>query len=630
MKYTNAQPTFNLNSTWHCNFYVANGRLEWYIVEKPTLVTQTVDFPVSLPFDAVISRAWLSFGVGTPASGTALLTVNGQNGKDGEVSVEGVSGETTTLSVVFQFRANGAVYQDTQTHSGSMTITAPTLHIEYNSVSEGGGDNPLPDSDVVVSLSELNGVQLPRLLDKTFREVARITPDNLSISLKLHPLSTATMRMPTDGPDVKPRDFVELFTPHGSAGIFRASETSARYGHRGMKTVYLEHAFATLSDSLAIGTLAMSAPVATVISTLLNGQNEPLWALGDCEVPDDYELIYEYSFQNLLQAIVGVLELLPGDYALEFDTTRLPFLVHVRLMPDDDDCELRMNRNLQSAELTMDSSELCTRVIPFGAGEGTDRVTLTNLIGSQHMDSPNVDMWGYVSRTFTKNDIFDALTLRDVAQRYLDRHDKPLTSVTVDGMELYEATGETFDRFRLGRRCRLALPDYGLTMHERVIALHWRDVYGNPESVEVTLANRLRDASDEIAELMREATNSKLLGGSVETIEETSRAGDITPGSPYVQSFNLTGYGNVLNVRIAYTCTPDSGGSAECIVSVDGNEVDTSSNVGSTIDITRYLAADENGVPLVGEHKVRLQPKTTNTTTSTVSCTVTIKQINKR
>lgn len=630
MIYTNVQPTHRMSSTWQCAYGERNGRMEWYIASGPTAASVNITFDVALPFDAVIKRTWLTMSLNSPLTGAAYRRVNGISiPSSGEVDVEGIERTTTSFEAVFSFKVNGAVYQDVETHSGTLVITDPTLHIEYESTST-PDDGPDSESEIIISRPEDSGLQLPRLLDKEFHEVTRVAPISMRMNLKLHPLSTATMRVPMDGSEIKVRDFMELFTPHGSAGLFRVTETGTQYGGKGIQTVYLEHALATLSDSLALGTQAMSAPVATVISTLLEGQNEQLWALGDCEVPEDYELIYEYSYQNLLQAIMGLTDLLPGDYAWEFDTTQRPFLMHLRIMPEDDSCECRMNRNLTSAELTMDGSSLCTRIFPFGAGEGTDRVTLTHLIGSQHMDSPNTAIWGYVSRTFTQEDIFDALTLRDVAQRYLDRHDHPLVSVTMDAVDLYEATGETFDRFRLGRRCRLALPEYGIAMHERVIATEWADVYGSPESVRVTLANRIRDASDEIAELMREATSSKLLGGTVETVEETSRAGEITPGSPFVHTFQITGYGNVLNVRTAYTCKPDAGGLAECIVSVDGNEVDTTSNLGSTIDITRYLATDENGVPLVGDHKVRLQPKTMNDETSTVSNTVTIKQIKKR
>lgn len=613
-----------MTSVWRCAYGYRNGRMEWYIYSAPTAVSQTITFEVSLPFDAVITRTWLTMELSTPSTGSAYRRVNGVSiPSSGEVDVEGITAETTAYEAVFTFKANGAVYQDVELHEGRLTIVDPTLHIEYTSVSN-PDENPEEGPSLIISRPLDTGVQLPRLLDGSFREVARIDPAKLKLTMKLHPLSTATMTVPPGEPEVKVKDFFELFSPHGSVGIFRVTEVETSYGYRAGQTVYLEHAFGTLADSLALGTQAMSAPVKTVIATLLESQNVRHWVLGDCEVPEDYELIYEYSYDNLLQAIIHLTEMLPDGYAWEFDTRQHPFVMHLRAMPEADACECRLSRNLTTARLTIDGSSLCTRVFPFGAGEGTDRMTLTNLIGSQHMDSPNAAVWGYVSRTFTQEDIYDALTLRDVAQRYLDRHDHPMVSVALDAMDLAEATGEAFDSFHLGRVCRLTLPDYGVTMRERVIITEWPDVYGSPEQVTVTLANRIRDASDEIAELMREATNSKLLGGKVESDATTNYNSSVTQGSSLVHYFDITGYGNTIAVIAEYTAS-----SGTCRVNVDSLvDVPTAEAQTGYINIMPYLKADENGVPVEGEHYVQFFAASAGTIS--VSSKVTVKKIEKR
>lgn len=623
MIFSSMHPSVSLSSTWMCapRYY---GTVEWYIHTGPTAASATVSFDVVLPFDAVIKRAWLTMGLNSPLTGSAYKHMNGAKiPASGEMDVEGIEASTTRFDAVFSFRANGAVYQNTEIHESVLTITDPTLHIEYTSVSH--PDEEPEGPDVIVGRPLDSGVQLPRLLGKDFREVARIAPVKLALTLNLPPLSKATMNVPPGEHEIKVRDFLELFSPHGSAGLFRVTEVATSYGSKGGQTVYLEHAFGTLADSLAIGTQSMSAPVATVIATLLETQNERHWVLGDCEIPEDYELIYDYSYDNLLQAITNLTKHFPDGYAWEFDTTRYPFVMHLRKMPDDDSCECRMNRNLTSATLTIDASSLCTRVLPFGAGEGTDRMTLTNLTGSQHLDSPNAEVWGYVSRTFTAEDIYDAITLRDVAQRYLDRYDHPLVSVRMDAMDLARATGESFDRFRLGRVCRLALPDYGVTMRERVIQTKWPDVYGKPQKVDVTLANRIRTASDEIAELMREATNSKILGGQVITTTKEGFNDEVTPTAVFIQYFDVEGYGNLISVIAEYTAS--EGG--YCTMNVDGiNVVPAEEAQSLRVNVTKYLKADENGVPVVGRHYVSYAATVSGPIT--VSGKLTIKTIEKR
>lgn len=630
MIYSNKQASVGLNSAWRCTYAYYGSWYEWKLLAPPSSDSRDVTFAVSLPFDAVIKRVWMTMGISPPISGSAFQRVNGISiPSSGEVELpkDAFTAETTSYEAVFSFRANGAVYPDPNLHEARLTLVDPTLHIEYTSVSQ--PDDEEQGETVIVSRPLDTGVQLPRLLDKNFREVARIDPSNMQLKIKLDPLSGATMRAPMTEPAVKVGDFLELFSPHGSVGIFRVIEVETEYGGNEY-TAYMEHAIGLLADSLAIGTQSMQAPVAAVFATLLETQNVRHWVLGDCEVPEDYELVYEYSYDNLLQAVTTLTKSLPPEYMWEFDTTVHPFVMHLRKLPEGHGCEGRLSRNLESAALTVNRQDLCTRLIPFGAGEGTDRVTLSALIGSQHIDSPTAETWGLVSRTITASDVFDAPTLKLVAERYLERYGDPLVSVTMDAVDLYKATGEKLDYFRNGALCRLALPDYGVVMEERVIQVVWPNVYGNPEEVNVTLANRIRDAADEIAELMREAKNIKLLGGTVETVEKTARAGSITPGSPFVQTFDVVGYGNLLNVKTAYRCVTSSGEEVSCHVSVDGNAVEESEAAAKVVDITKYLAKDEAGVPTVGQHRVAIQPATLNTVVSDVDNTITIKQIGKR
>lgn len=629
MIYSNKQASVGLTSSWRCVYYYYGSWYEWKLLDTPSTAGRTVTFDVSLPFDAVVKRVWMTMGIVRPLSGSAFQRVNGIGiPSSGEVEIpkENFTAETTSYEAVFSFRANGTVFQDPNLHEATLTIVDPTLHIEYDSENEGTED----DDTTIVRRDTDIGVQLPRLLGAGYRETDRLKAVSLRLEMNIDPKHRAVLKLPIDGAEVRVGDFVELFSPHGSAGLFRATEVQKNYGMPEGRTVYLEHAIGTLADSLAIGTQSMQAPVATVFATLLETQNVRHWVLGDCEAPEDYELVYEYSYDNLLQAVTTLTKSLPPEYMWEFDTTRHPFVMHLRKLPEGNGCEMRMRRNLSRAHLTIDRNALCTRIIPFGAGEGKDRVTLTGLIGSQHIDSPTASTWGLVSRTITADDVFDAPTLKIVAERYLERYGNPLVSVTMDASDLSQATGEKLDYFRNGALCRLAMPDYGVTMEERVVQVIWPDVYGTPERVDVMLANRIRDAADEIAELMREATNMKLLGGKVETVTKSSSSGGITPSSPFVQSFDVESYGNLLNVRIDYRCVTSWKEEVSCNISVDGNSVDSKEAAAKRVDITKYLDSDENGVPLVGKHTVSLQPATQLSVQSEVSNTVTIKQIGKR
>lgn len=633
MTYEITLDTVQLTSSWRCAYQMVNGTLQWVLVSSPSAASKTITFPVELPANAVVSRAVLQVSFGSsPLTGAAYRRVNGTAiPADGIVQLTGITADTTTWDAEFTFRANGAIYQDTNLHSAVLELLTPTLTVEYDideSAEPDDPDAPTPP-EYAPATAHTGSARLPRLL-RNGQEVARLLPIKLSIDLNLDPLSSAQMDLPEDQPEVLVRDFLELYSPDGSVGIFRATETEGgRYGG-GIQKIWLQHGLCTLSDDILPGNDVLTAPIRQLFATLLNAQTVVYWQLGDCDIPEDVEMVYQKSYENLLSAFTSCTAKLPDGYAWETDQTVFPWLLHLRAMPDDDACECRLTRNLQSATVTVETSNLCTRVYAFGAGDGgTDRLTLEPLLGQPYIDAESAGTWGIVSRTITSDEIYDALTLQDVAERYLSKYSAPMTSIKLDAFDLYTATGEPFDRFWLGRVCRVPMPQYGTVIRERVVAIRWPDVFGSPEGVEVTLANRLRDASDEIAELLRDATSGKLIGGTVEAKSITNNNEEVEAISPMVTYFDLTGYGNVLSLMISYTAKDlDTGDAAKCNVSVDGNPVPTTLTDTGTFEAVRYLGVDEAGVPPIGQHNVSIAAR--GQAYLAVSATITIKTIEKR
>lgn len=635
MIYTNTQGDITLTSSWNCHTTnLGGGQLVYKIVRGPTSSSASITFDVAIPQGAYIKRIWLSMTTNAPLGGAAYKMVNGHYIPPSgivELDRDILTPSDTTYEAAFSYKSNGVVFEDYNEHTAYFYIYAPTLNVEY--LAEGEEDTGI-DSEPDYSNTSDNDPSdgrffLPRLLDANLVEVDRLHPDSMSLELNLHPLSTARMHLPYTETKVKMRDFVELFAPSGSVGVYRAGSVETDYG-RG-QTVHLEHALTTLADSLAIGMQAMSGNVAAVFATLLECQTVKHWVLGDCDVPVDYEMVYEYTNDNLLKTLIRLYELLPEGYALEYNTRRYPFVLHIRAMPEDAFCECRLSRNLSSAVVTMEDSDLCTRVYAYGAGEGTDRITLSGLTGQEYMDADTIDAWGVVAKTFTEEDIYDAITLRDVAEIYLEAHKNPTMSVKLDAIDLYAATGEELDRFRLGRMCRLPLNQYNTIMYERVISKNYPDVYRKPDKVTITLASKIKDTSDEIADMMREATRSKLLGGSVETEEITSSTSGIYVENPYGQTFEVKEYGNLIAVRLTYSCKKS--GTAEevsCRVYVDGTLLPDSADVGGTVDILKYLEKDANGIPTVGDHTITLSPKSSTGVQHYVSTRIIIKTIEKK
>lgn len=96
-------------------------------------------------------------------------------------------------------------------------------------------------------------VRLPRLLDSQMEEVARLAPTQLSLEWTLAPLSLAEMLLPRGERQVTCGDWVELYTPDESAGIFRVTAVETELGWGGGQRVWLEHGLGALADHVIVG-----------------------------------------------------------------------------------------------------------------------------------------------------------------------------------------------------------------------------------------------------------------------------------------------------------------------------------------------------------------------------------------
>ena len=469
----------------------------------------------------------------------------------------------------------------------------------------------------------MTDIRLPRLLDDHLQETARLHPVSLQLHLTLSPPSTANMVLPGDAPAVYVRDLIELYDEQGSAGIFRVMAVEETVGRT--RTVSLTHSLITLADTV-IPAQGYMGTVRDTMQHLLSQQHKIRWALGDVEAPADLTVIFACEYVNLLEAMQTLLGLLPEGYALAFEQSGSTWLIHLRALPDTPDCEGRLYRNVSSVSLEMDGRQLCTRVFPFGAEVDHQRINLTPLTGTDYLDAPSADH--PISRTFESDLIFDVPTLHSVAEMYLARHAQPETTITVDALDLSAATEESLDAFHLGKMCRIALPDFSMTLQQRIIAIDKPDVFGAPGQATLTLATRTKPINEaaEIDELVRLVTASKLLGGTVTQEEDTNRAYG-SYQSPVVHYFDVEDWAAVLDVRIRYQL--DAGASLRD-VRIDGFFPREDEWKNSSFSAMPYLKRDALGQIAQGQHWVSFLPYGSSSTTSVgVSSTVTMTVIDK-
>lgn len=344
-------------------------------------------------------------------------------------------------------------------------------------------------------------VKMPVLLDSTLRGGVPLHPSAFSATIKLEPVSTASLILPLDDADVGVRSFVRLYGPDDTLGVFRVTSVQTVCGKS--QEITLEHAVCTLEDSVTPEDAEYKGSFRSVLQKILNNQTKKRWTLGTVAVPDSEEYTLKCSELTLLQAVLDALEYVDG-YALEYDQSSVPWKINVVRLSSTAKSECRMSRNADYVSISRDDAELVTRVYSDKLPDGK-------------MDGTTIDTWGVISRHLSIPDGVKEEQAKSYARKYLDIHKNPAVSVEIEAARLVELTGDEFDRFALGDMCNVVLHQWGFTLKERIVAMHYPDMLSMPDAVTLTLSTPPRSLPQIVAE------NRRRSGGASRAAEEAQK-----------------------------------------------------------------------------------------------------------
>ena len=324
----------------------------------------------------------------------------------------------------------------------------------------------------------------------------KVPVEALSLTLKERE-STASMT-PADMEGITTESWFLDDTEPGAGVVWRVRSIGTAYATN-TPTVQLEHAISTLKDRILFGETTpetisggSTCTARQAVEYILRQQGD--WVLGQF----DYSVTNAYKFDgdslfDCLEAVTDTLD----DPWWSFDMSRYPFRLNITRRSSGVESELRCGRNLRTITKTIDRSGMYTRFYPIGKDD-------LHLAGTPYVER-NTNLYGVVEHTETDTSRETDGELRSWANEKLARHAEPVVNIEVEGLELVESTGEALDRLRLGRMCRVPLPEFGTTITERIVSLTYQDTIHQPEVVRITLANNRDDVTRIIAENMKSA-----------------------------------------------------------------------------------------------------------------------------
>ena len=334
------------------------------------------------------------------------------------------------------------------------------------------------------------------------------TPESMSLSLEER-TSSASMTMGPDAPEISVGDWVKDETEPGKGIVWRVKTVDEAVETR-TRTVQLEHVVQSLKDRVLFGEVKpgtitgnandKSCSARQAAAYAIARQDD--WKLGDTPVNPTNP--YSFNGENIYAALEMISSSM-ADVQWEYDLSAHPFTLHIRKQPASGFTgEMRMSRNITTMRRQIDRSRMYTRIYPIGKD---------NLhIGGEYL-SKNEGTWGIVCKVETDQTKEDEAQLRSWAQEKLNRHCEPLVTITITGLDLSRATGEALDKITLGKRCRVPLPDKGITITERVTKLQWSDKIKKPDEFTVTMANNTEDIASIVNRIQEEVSSGRGGGG---------------------------------------------------------------------------------------------------------------------
>ena len=300
--------------------------------------------------------------------------------------------------------------------------------------------------------------------------------------------------------------------------VWRARNISRAY-HSDTSTIQLEHIINVLRDTIIFGEVktedisawagkdkkAKKVSARDAVRYALHFQND--WVLGTFDYDDE---VNPYAFDG--ETVYDALEYVSAsleDAFWSYDMTTYPFTLNITnnnssKLPKNSQSIMRAGRNLNTITRNIDKSGMYTRFYATGKDDlkmefGKDKTPYRDR---------NTTKYGIIEHAEQDNSLTTQEQLQFWALTKLRKHDAPVVTIDVDGLELADATGESVDRFTLGMLCRVPLPEFSTTIEEKIVGLSYSDKKNQPESVKVSLSNKREDVTKIIAQQTQAARRS--------------------------------------------------------------------------------------------------------------------------
>lgn len=240
------------------------------------------------------------------------------------------------------------------------------------------------------------------------------------------------------------------------------------------KDVACEGALAYLNDTHTRRWKLTNQTPAQVLTYLLNQHNAKVDAtrkiyLGTVTVTQPITI--DTNYETTLGAIVSkVHNVLGGDIRVR-ETAGILYLDCLTAIGANNGTVIKLGYNMRDLIEEWDPSEIITRLIPLGYGEGINQLGISVVNGGiEYLDNAaSIATYGVIEGVVTNKDIQDAATLKVYGNTVLGQKNQPRLTISTSSLDLSVLAGHEGEKYGNGDTLEIINSVMGIDVLARVI-----------------------------------------------------------------------------------------------------------------------------------------------------------------
>ncbi len=445
----------------------------------------------------------------------------------------------------------------------------------------------------------MGNANIPQVFDQSMKRLCFLDKAiRIGYKQVYNGLWTATFTLPADDPKnayCKPFNYVEIYDDKRRIELFRILPSTLARGVNGYITYECEHVIATLIDNVLfkyheIGNIGVFTT--EVIQYVLSKQTTKNWRLGKCNFQKQF--LYKWENENLCSALFSIPKPFIEDYHFTYDTSSYPWTLNLVAAETTVGCEIRYRKNMQSIEKHVNPANLVTRIYPLGYGEGDNQLTIESVNNKiPYLEADTKNTYGLKEVIWVDRRFEDAESLKATAQSMLNELKIPYISYSVNSLDLFKKTAQSFDEFKEGKVVRVIDKEDNISFAAKIVEIEKSDV--TKADISVTIANKNKSIAGSIADMQERARINETYAQGSATLMTIPYIDNADVGYPAVFDFYIPS--SMVNINKAmlriqlqpfrgYSKAVKGGGDIATSTQSGGGSQQTSSSGGGTTTST--------------------------------------------